>query len=127
MWDVVAQHIEITPQPRADGPAGPGSKPCHHSARERITAASGNKIYVDAFAETFSILTGGRQDRRRPLPELSALPYVQIQALSGKDMVAARAECEVRGVQEGAVPSPGGTSRHNPVRLAYAAFRTCDR
>lgn len=66
-------------------------------------------VYVHALAETFSILTGGRQGRRlsaataAQLIEHSVLPFVTVQALSGKDVVAALAECEARGVRGGAI------------------------
>ena len=36
----------------------------HHPDCDRLMAAGGNKIHVHALAETFSILTGGRQGRR---------------------------------------------------------------
>jgi predicted nucleic acid-binding protein len=81
----------------------------HHSACDRIVSAGGSQVYVHALAETFSILTGGRQGRRLGAPaaahliELSVSPYVQTQALSGRDMVAALAECEARGVRGGAI------------------------
>lgn len=81
----------------------------HHAACDRIVSAGAGKVYVHALAETFSILTGGRQGRRlgasaaARLIEQSVSPYVQAQALSGKDMLAALAECEVRGVRGGAI------------------------
>jgi len=64
---------------------------------------------VHALAETFSILTGGRQGRRLGasaavrLIEISVSPYVQPLSLSGKEVLAALAECEVRGVRGGAI------------------------
>ncbi len=81
----------------------------HHAACDRIVSAGGHKIYVHAFAETFSILTGGRHGRRlgaaiaARLIEQSVLPYVQTQTLTGREMMAALAECESRGVRGGAV------------------------
>ena len=81
----------------------------HHAACDRIVSAGGSTVYVHALAETFSILTGGRQGRRlgasaaAHLIEMSVSAYVQTQALSGKDLVAALAECEVRGVRGGAI------------------------
>ena len=81
----------------------------HHAACDRIVAAGGSKIYVHALAETFSILTGGRMVRRlgasaaARLIELSVSPYVQPLTLSGKEMIAALAECEVRGVRGSAI------------------------
>ena len=81
----------------------------HHAACDRIVAAGSHKAYVHALAETFSILTGGRQGRRLSaatatrLIEQSVLPYVQAQTLTGKDMLGALAECESRGVRGGAI------------------------
>jgi predicted nucleic acid-binding protein len=81
----------------------------HHAACDRIVSAGGNRIYVHALAETFSILTGGRHGRRlgaaiaARLIEQSILPYVQTQTLTGREIVAALAECELRGVRGGAV------------------------
>ncbi len=60
-------------------------------------AAGGHWVYVHALAETFSVLTGGRQGRRLApsvavrLIEESVLPYVQVQALSGEDVMGALA------------------------------------
>lgn len=68
-----------------------------------------SRSYVHALAETFSILTGGRHGRRLSaaaaarLIEQSLLPFVQTQALTGKDTMAALAECESRGVRGGAI------------------------
>ena len=81
----------------------------HHAACDRVVSAGGNGIYLHALAETFSILTGGRHGRRlgaavaARLIEQSILPYVQTQTLTGKDMMAALAECESRGVRGGAI------------------------
>jgi predicted nucleic acid-binding protein len=81
----------------------------HHVACDRIVSAGGNKAYVHALAETFSILTGGRHGRRlnastvAALIEQSVLPYVQALTLTGKDMMAALVECESRGVRGGAI------------------------
>lgn len=81
----------------------------HHLACDRIVAAGGGSIYVHALAETFSILTGGRQGRRLKasaavrLIEQSVLPYVQTQTLSGAALMAALAECDSRGVRGGAI------------------------
>lgn len=81
----------------------------HHSACDRVVSAGGNQAYVHALAETFSILTGGRYGRRLSastaarLIEQSVVPYMQLQSLSGKDMAAALAECESRGVRGGAI------------------------
>jgi len=81
----------------------------HHAACDRIVSAGAHKVFVHALAETFSILTGGRQGRRLSaataarLIEQSVLPYVQMQTLTSKDMLAALAECELRGVRGGAI------------------------
>jgi predicted nucleic acid-binding protein len=81
----------------------------HHAACDRVVSAGGNKAYVHALAETFSILTGGRHGRRLSaasaarLIEESVVPYVQAQTLGGKDMLAALAECHARGVRGGAI------------------------
>lgn len=81
----------------------------HHTACDRLVSAGGHRLYVHALAETFSILTGGRQGRRlsaaaaaRLLDE-SVLPFVQPVALTGKEIMASLAECEARGVRGGAV------------------------
>jgi predicted nucleic acid-binding protein len=81
----------------------------HHVACDRIVAAGGGSIYLHALAETFPILTSGRQGRRLNasaavrLIEQSVLPYVQTQTLSGPALMAALAECESRGVRGGAI------------------------
>lgn len=80
-----------------------------HAACDRLVAEGGHKIHVHALAETFSILTGGRQGRRlgaglvARLIEESVLPYVQAVSTSGPQMMAALADCESRGVRGGAV------------------------
>lgn len=64
---------------------------------------------MHALAETFSILTGGRQGRRlRPavaagLIEESVLPFVQVVSLSGKEVMAALQGSDARGVRGGTV------------------------
>jgi predicted nucleic acid-binding protein len=89
--------------------ASPDPDETHHAVCDRIVSAGGNKAYVHALAETFSILTGGRHGRRLSastaarLVEQSILPYVQMQTLTGKDMMAALAQCESRGVRGGAI------------------------
>ena len=81
----------------------------HHAPCDRLVAAGSHTLYVHALAEAFSVLTGGRAGRRlRPavavaLLEESVLPYVQIVTLSGKETMAALADCEGRGVRGGAV------------------------
>jgi predicted nucleic acid-binding protein len=80
-----------------------------HPACDRLLARGGHAIYVHALAETFSVLTGGRQGRRlgaalvTRLIEQSVLPFVQPLSLSPKDAMAALRECEARGVRGGAV------------------------
>lgn len=81
----------------------------HHAACDRLISAGGHAIYVHALAETFSILTGGRQGRRLScasaarLIDASVIPYVQAHALSGKDLVTVLGECESRGARGGAI------------------------
>lgn len=81
----------------------------HHAACDKLLAAGGHKLYLHGLAEIFSILTGGRQGRRlraraaQGLIEDSVLPFVQLCALSGRDVLAALAECEARGVRGGAI------------------------
>lgn len=81
----------------------------HHSACDALVAAGGHLICVHALAETFSILTGGRHGRRlrasaaARLIEQSVLPFVSVHTLGGREMTAALAECESRGVRGGAV------------------------
>ena len=80
-----------------------------HLACDRTLAAGPHKLYAHALAETFSILTGGRQGRRlRPaaaarLIQESVLPYVQLVSLSGKQVMAALATAQARGARGGAV------------------------
>ena len=81
----------------------------HHAACDRLLAAGGHKLYVHALAETFSTLTGGRHGRRvspasaAKLIEHSVLPFVQVVSLTGKDVMAALASGESRGVRGGAI------------------------
>lgn len=80
-----------------------------HLACDALLMAGDGLLYTHALAETFSILTGGRQGRRlRPsaataLIQQSVLPCVKLVALSGAQMLAALGECEARGVRGGAV------------------------
>lgn len=80
-----------------------------HIACDRLVSAGGHGIYVHALAEAFSVLTGGRQGRRlgsaaaARLIDSSVLPFAQAHTLTGKDLVAALAECEARGVRGGAI------------------------
>ncbi len=72
----------------------------HHEACDRLVAEGGHTIHAHALAETFSILTGGRQGRRlgaalvARLIEDSVLPYVQTVSTTGQQMMAALAECQ---------------------------------
>lgn len=81
----------------------------HHAACDKLVSAGGHGVYSHALAETFSILTGGRERRRLSpalaarLIEQSVLPYVRPVSLSGTDLMAALRECEARGVRGGAV------------------------
>jgi predicted nucleic acid-binding protein len=81
----------------------------HHAACDRLVARGGHTVYVHALAETFSILTGGRQGRRlsaataAQLIEQSVLPFVRVEVLTGKDLMAALGECAARGVRGGAI------------------------
>ena len=60
-------------------------------------------------AKVFSALTGGRLGRRltpamaASLVTESLLPYVAVQSLSGKDLMAALQDCGKRGARGGAV------------------------
>jgi predicted nucleic acid-binding protein len=81
----------------------------HHAACDRLMQSGGHKLYVHAFAETFSILTGGREGRRLSaasaarLIEESVLPYVDPIVLTGRELMRCLAECEARGVRGGAI------------------------
>lgn len=80
-----------------------------HVACDRLLASGGHKAYAHAMAETFSILSGGRQSRRlRPalvakLIEDSVLPYVELVHLTGNETMKAIADSERRGVRGGAI------------------------
>jgi predicted nucleic acid-binding protein len=80
-----------------------------HAACSRLVAAGGHQAYSHALAEVFSALTGGRLGRRLTpavaagLIQDSVLPYVAVQALSGKDLVTALQDCGKRGARGGAV------------------------
>ena len=81
----------------------------HHEACDTLLAGGGLTLYAHALAETFSILTGGRQGRRlRPVmaAELirdSVLPHVRLVSLTGKEVMAELNGAEARGVRGGAV------------------------
>jgi predicted nucleic acid-binding protein len=80
-----------------------------HAACDQLVSAGGHRVYVHALAETFSVLTGGRQGRRLApsvaarLIQESVLPFVRVEVLSGLEMMAALSECEARGVRGGAI------------------------
>lgn len=81
----------------------------HHLACDRLIAAGGHHLHAHALAETFSILTGGRNGRRlgpalaARLIEQSVLPFARPVVLEGSALMAALTECEARGVRGGAV------------------------
>jgi predicted nucleic acid-binding protein len=81
----------------------------HHALCDRLLTDGGCWVYGHALAETFSTLTGGRLTRRvgpavaARLIADSVLPYVQVQVLTPKELVAALAACESRGARGGAV------------------------
>ena len=80
-----------------------------HAACAELVGQGGHSLYVHALAETFSILTGGRNARRVDagvavqLLEESVLPFVKTVSLTGKDVMAALNDGRVRGVRGGAV------------------------
>jgi predicted nucleic acid-binding protein len=81
----------------------------NHAACDELVASGGHGVYVHALAETFSILTGGKQGRRLSaalaarLIQDSVLPYVRPEVLSGPEVMLALSECESRGVRGGAI------------------------
>ena len=74
-----------------------------HAACAELVGQGGHSLYVHALAETFSILTGGRNARRVDagvavqLLEESVLPFVKTVSLTGKDVMAALNDGRVRG------------------------------
>ena len=74
-----------------------------HAACAALVGQGGHSLYVHALAETFSILTGGRNARRVDagvavqLLEESVLPFVKTVSLTGKDVMAALNDGRVRG------------------------------
>ncbi len=80
-----------------------------HGACDRLLATGGHQIYAQALAEAFSVLTGGRKGRRfsaetvATLMQESLLPYVTVQTLTGKDLMAAMKSAQARGVRGGAL------------------------
>jgi predicted nucleic acid-binding protein len=81
----------------------------HHAACDALLLAGGHQAWAHALAETFSVLTGGRQGRRLPpalalqLMQGSLLPFLQPTALTAREHWAALLSCEARGVRGGAV------------------------
>lgn len=80
-----------------------------HQACADLVAQGGHRLYTHALAESFSILTGGRRQRRidgdtacRLLDE-SILPFVELVQLSGKEVMTALRQGQKRGVRGGAV------------------------
>ena len=80
-----------------------------HAACDRLLAAGPHHIYSPALAELFSALTGGRLGRRLApavaagLIQESVLPYVTVQTLTAKELMAALQACDQRGARGGAV------------------------
>lgn len=81
----------------------------HHVACDQLVAQGAHGAYSHAFAECFSILTGGRLGRRVPaalavqLLQESVLPFVQPCALDSAQLLQALASCHERGARGGAV------------------------
>jgi predicted nucleic acid-binding protein len=80
-----------------------------HERSHRLLAAGGALVYMHALAETFSVLTGGRRERRVE-PALAArlideavLPFVKVVSLTPRDMITALGQCQARGVRGGAI------------------------
>ncbi len=83
-------------------------EPQHEASHRRLIVATCH-VYLHALAEAFSILTGGRRERRvdpsiaaRLLQE-AVLPHVHVVSLTPKDLSAAFAQCQSRGVRGGSV------------------------
>ncbi len=81
----------------------------HHEACSALLLQGGHAVYVHALAEVFSTLTGGAQGPRvganlahRLLKE-SVLPYVKTVTLAEREVMAALAQAQSRGVRGGAV------------------------
>lgn len=85
------------------------SEEAGHAACDGLLAQGGHQIYSHALAEAFSILTGGRQGRRfsadavAELMDESLLPYVAMQALTVRELMAALKAAQTRGVRGGAI------------------------
>ncbi|MDQ3624205.1 MAG: PIN domain-containing protein [Verrucomicrobiota bacterium] len=81
----------------------------HHQACDALLDRAGVRVYAHALAETFNTLTGGRCGYRlspkqaAELIEDSILPYVEVVALSLREMMAAMNEAQPRGVRGAAI------------------------
>lgn len=81
----------------------------HHRACNALLDKAGMCVYSHGLAETFNTLTGGRSGYRIPadqvaeLIEGSIMPFVEVIALSAKEMVAAMHEAPRRGVRGAAI------------------------
>ena len=81
----------------------------HNLACTALLDRAGLFVYSHGLAETFNTLTGGRSGYRVPasqvaeLIESSILPYVEVIALSTKEMVAAMHQSQPRGVRGAAI------------------------
>jgi predicted nucleic acid-binding protein len=81
----------------------------HHEACSALLLRGGHALYVYALAEVFSTLTGGAQglrigaDLAHQLLRESVLPYVKAVTLTERDVMAALAQAQSRGVRGGAV------------------------
>ena len=85
------------------------SEEASHAACDELLAQGGHHIYSHALPEAFSILTGGRKGRRfsadavAELIDESLLPYVAVQVLTVRELMAALKAAQSRGVRGGAV------------------------
>ena len=81
----------------------------HHEACSALVLQGGHALYVHALAEVFSTLTGGAQglrvgaDLAQQLLRESVLPYVKTVTLAERDVMAALAQAQSRGVRGAAV------------------------
>jgi predicted nucleic acid-binding protein len=81
----------------------------HYEACSALISKGNHRLYVHAVAEVFSTLTGGGREPRvtadvaLQLLRESVLPYVKTVTLTERDVMAALAEAQARGVRGGAV------------------------
>jgi predicted nucleic acid-binding protein len=81
----------------------------HHAECDRVLAGRGVHVRAHAFAEVFSMLTGGRLGQRitpnvaASLIEEGIVPAVKVVQLDPADILAALRETETRGVRGGAI------------------------